>query len=358
MRARLPVTWQQYRHPNPPIYASAIDRIGRFAAAGRGNRIHLYDLATGEKAPLNLADPSLAKFGFYGKEDAAHLDVVNSLAFSPDGKTLASGGYRAIKLWKRTPVSRKQGPKIPVPFDSKLAVSPANGLVASFGEGNGSVLWSLPEWKKIREVGKEIGLVNAVAFDPKSSRMVIGGKNGKLSVYSLDDGKLLSEGNSTNLSPVTALAFSGGEIPHLAVARENKVIETWPVPPVEDSADWKPLRELKGHTSVPRHLAFHPTDPNVFFSGADDSTVRVWKFKEGSSIKSMSVGTPVQRFALSPDGARFAVSGTLPGGSLWDYATGKKIADLKGNPENALSSGKRIGNLLLPRLSKLTTRPN
>ena len=62
-------------------------------------------------------------------------------------------------------------------------------------------------------IGKEIGLVNAVAFDPKSSRMVIGGKNGKLSVYSLDDGKLLSEGNSTNLSPVTALAFSGGEIP-------------------------------------------------------------------------------------------------------------------------------------------------
>ena len=73
LRARLPVTWQQYRHPNPPIYASAIDGIGRFAAAGRGNRIHLYDLATGEKAPLNLADPSLAKFGFYGKEDAAHL---------------------------------------------------------------------------------------------------------------------------------------------------------------------------------------------------------------------------------------------------------------------------------------------
>ena len=40
-----------------------------------------------------------------------------------------------------------------------------------------------------------------VAIDPKSSRMVVGGKNGKLSVYSLDDGKLLSEGNSTNLIP-------------------------------------------------------------------------------------------------------------------------------------------------------------
>ena len=341
LRARLPVTWQQYQRPNPPIYASAIDNAGRFAAAGRGNRIHVYDLATGEKEPLNLADPSLAKFGFYGKEDAAHLDVVNSLAFSPDGKILASGGYRAIKLWKRTPVSRKQGQKIPVPFDTELKANPGNSLVASFGEGNGSVLWSLPAWKKVREIGKEIGLVNAVAFDPKASRIVLGGKNGKLSVYSLDDGKLLTEGNSTNLTPVTALAFSGGEIPNLSVARESKVIEAWPTPPVEDSADWKPLRELKGHSSVPRHLAFHPKDQNVLFSGGDDSTVRAWKFKEGSAVKSMSVGTPVKRFALSPDGARFAVSGTLPGGSLWDYATGKKVADLKGNPENVLSSGQK-----------------
>jgi len=341
LRASLPVTWQQYQHSNPPIYASAIDDVGRFAAAGRGNRIHVYDLATGEKEPLNLTDPSLAKFGFYGKEDAAHLDVVNSLAFSPDGKILASGGYRSIKLWKRTPVVNQKGPKIPLSFDAQLRISPTGSLVASFGEGNGSVLWSVPAWKKVREIGKEIGLVNAVAFDPKASRMVLGGKNGKLSVYSLDDGKLLTEGNSTNLTPVTSLAFSGGEIPDLAVARESKVIEAWPTPPVEDSVDWKPLRELKGHSSVIRHLAFHPTDSNVFFSGGDDSTVRVWKFKEGNAVKSMSVGTPVKRFALSPDGAHFAVSGALPGASLWDYATGKKIADLKGNPANVLSSGQK-----------------
>jgi len=341
LRASLPVTWQQYQHSNPPIYASAIDDVGRFAAAGRGNRIHVYDLATGEKEPLNLTDPSLAKFGFYGKEDAAHLDVVNSLAFSPDGKILASGGYRTIKLWKRTPVDNQKGPKVPLSFDAQLRISLTGSLVASFGEGNGSVLWSLPAWKKVREIGKEIGLVNAVAFDPKASRMVLGGKNGKLSVYSLDDGKLLTEGNSTNLTPVTALAFSGGEIPNLAVARENKVIEAWPIPPVEDSVDWKPLGELKGHSSMPRHLAFHPKDQNVLFSGGDDSTVRAWKFKEGNAVKSMSVGTPVKRFALSPDGAHFVVSGALPGASLWDYATGKKVADLIGNPANVLASGKK-----------------
>jgi len=341
LKASLPVTWQAYQRELPPVYATAVNRSGRFAVAGRGNRIHLYDLGAGEKEPVNLADPSLAKFGFYGKEDAAHLDVVNSLAFSPDGKTLASGGYRTIKLWKRTPMVNQKGPKIPLPFDAQLKISPTGSLAASFGEGNGSVLWSLPEWKKIREIGKEMGMVNAVAFGPKSEHIALGGKNGEFVLYAATDGKRLLEGNSTNKTPITGIAFSGGESPGLAVARESKVIEAWPVAPVEGSADWKPLREFKGHASVIRHLVFHPADSNVVFSGADDSTVRAWRFKEGTLLKSVSVGTPVKRFALSSDGTRFAVSGTLPGASLWDYATGKKVADLKGNPNNDLSSGQK-----------------
>ena len=341
LKASLPVTWQAYQRELPPIYATAVNRVGRFGVAGRGNRIHLYDLGAGEKEPLNLADPSLAKFGFYGKEDAAHLDVVNSLAFSPDGKTLASGGYRTIKLWKRTPVVNRKGPKIPLSFDARLIISPSGSLAASFGEEDGSILWSLPEWKKVREVGKEMGMINAVAFGPKSERIALGGKNGEFVLYAATDGKRLLEGNSTDKTRVTGIAFSGGETPGLAVARESKVIEAWPVAPAEGSADWKPLVELKGHASVIRHLAFHSADSNVVFSGADDSTVRAWKFKEGTLLKSVNVGVPVKRFALSPDGTRFAVSGTLPGASLWDYATGKKVADLKGNPKNELSSGQK-----------------
>tara|TARA_B100001057_G_scaffold264661_1_gene264861 strand:+ start:9098 stop:12490 length:3393 start_codon:yes stop_codon:yes gene_type:complete len=337
LKASLPVTWQAYQRELPPIYSTAVNQGGRFAVAGRGNRIHLYDLGAGEKEPLNLADPSLAKFGFYGKEDAAHLDVVNSLAFSPDGKTLASGGYRTIKLWKRTPVVNQKGPKIPLPFDAQLKISPTGSLAASFGEGNGSVLWSLPEWKKLREVGKEMGMVNAVAFGPKSDRIALGGKNGEFVLYRAMDGKRLLEGNSTNQTAVTALAFSGGATTNLAVARESKVIEAWAIPS-EDSTGWKPLREFKGHGSIIRHLSFHPRDGNVFFTGSDDSTVRAWKFKEGTLLNSVNVGTPVERFALSPDGTCFAVSGTLPGASLWDYATGKRVADLKGNPDNDLSS--------------------
>ncbi len=340
MRARQLVTWQAYQRENPPIYATAVNRGGRFAAAGRGNRIHLYDLSLGSKQPLNLADPSLAKFGFYGKEDAAHLDVVNSLAFSPDGETLASGGYRAIKLWKKSPATHRKGPKLPLSPGERLALSAGNDWAASFGEGNGTVLWSLPDWKKVWEVGRDAGLVTAVAIDPKAGRIAIGNKAGKLFLHGLGDGKLIAEGNSTHASPVTALAFSHGETPSLVAARENKLIEAWPSFAGDGgTVDWAPLREFKGHAAAPNHLAFHPADENVFFSAGEDSSVRSWKFREGNLVKSVTGLGPVKLFALSPDGTRFAVSGTAPGASLWDFDTGKKITDLKGNPANSLRSG-------------------
>ena len=196
-----------------PSHLCQCDRWDREVCGSRAGKPHSsLRFGHGEKAPLNLADPSLAKFGFYGKEDAAHLDVVNSLAFSPDGKTLASGGYRTIKLWKRTPVSRKQGPKIPVPFDSKLAVSPANGLVASFGEGNGSVLWSLPEWKKIREVGKEIGLVNAVALIPNPAAWSLGERTENFGLL-IGRWQAPERGKFDQPHPGHRACLFGGEIP-------------------------------------------------------------------------------------------------------------------------------------------------
>jgi WD40 repeat protein len=65
-------------------------------AASRGNQIHLFN-AKGE-FQKTLVDPTLKTAD--GKEaKAAHISLVESLTFSPDGKTLVSGSFQEITFW-------------------------------------------------------------------------------------------------------------------------------------------------------------------------------------------------------------------------------------------------------------------
>ena len=70
-------------------------------AASRANQIFVYRVASG-KMITRLSDPSLNELEIYkDKQGIAHLDLVQSLTFSPNGLLLASGGYRVVKLWQR-----------------------------------------------------------------------------------------------------------------------------------------------------------------------------------------------------------------------------------------------------------------
>jgi WD40 repeat protein len=93
VRAKAPIQWQAPAAAFQPVYAVAVTGDGRFAAAGRSNRICIYELPTTRPA-TTLIDPALGG-------SIAHRDLVQSLAFSPDGNLLASGAFGEIKLWRR-----------------------------------------------------------------------------------------------------------------------------------------------------------------------------------------------------------------------------------------------------------------
>ena len=82
-----------------PVYSAAISPDGNYAACGRSNRILVYDLASGQLA-ARLIDPSLNQGDLYGEPGVSHRDMVHSLAFSPKGALLVSGGYRTLKFWR------------------------------------------------------------------------------------------------------------------------------------------------------------------------------------------------------------------------------------------------------------------
>ncbi|MDI1313443.1 c-type cytochrome domain-containing protein [Prosthecobacter sp.] len=95
------IAWEPLPAGLQPIYAIAVAPQGDFAAAARANQISIYHLPT-QSLITKLTDETLLKSGLYKQPGVAHRDLVQALAFSPDGTRLATGSFREVKLWKHT----------------------------------------------------------------------------------------------------------------------------------------------------------------------------------------------------------------------------------------------------------------
>src|SRR5205807_3685597 len=95
-----PTDWHALPAGIKAINALAVSGDGQYAACGRANQVFIYHLPS-RRLVTRLTDPSIHEEGEAIKPGLAHRDIVQSLAFSPDGKLLASGGYREVKLWRR-----------------------------------------------------------------------------------------------------------------------------------------------------------------------------------------------------------------------------------------------------------------
>src|SRR5205823_6548366 len=143
----------------------ALTSDGQFAACARANQIFIYHLPC-KQLVTRLTDPQLLKGPLTpalspskGEREknrtgtssegervrnemgVAHRDLVHSLAFSPDGNVLASGGYREVKLWRRPKdVQKFNLPSIARQAVLAVAVSPDGKWLATGGDDGSSRL--------------------------------------------------------------------------------------------------------------------------------------------------------------------------------------------------------------------------
>ncbi|MDA1050235.1 MAG: hypothetical protein O3C40_07115 [Planctomycetota bacterium] len=220
-----PVVWQPLPPGVNPIYSIAISPDGQYAAAGRANQIFMYHVGS-KREVGRLTDPSLVDAAT-GNQGIAHLDLVQSLRFSPDSGLLVSGGYRNVKFWSRIRNAHKldlAGVESPV---KSIAVSPDGKWLAMAEESGKLRLFELPTGSLARTIEAHAGGATSVAFSTDSSKLVSGGQDQSLRVWNVVDGQ--SAGSIATPAVVNAVVYAA-ENSQIATAGADNIIRVWALP--------------------------------------------------------------------------------------------------------------------------------
>ena len=346
-----PTDWQPLPPGLQPIYSLALSPDGQIAAASRANQIFVYHVPS-RQLVTRLTDPALLKIAGKGRPGVAHRDLVQSLAISPDGKSLASGSYREVKLWRRPePSVRFTLDKVAAKSVTAVAASPDGKLVAVAGDDNIIRLFNATDGKPVRELKGHAGPVGALRFSDDSAALYSGSADQSLRVWAVATGAETARIGTP--AAVNALAVLEAE--KLKNAKPNtpdriiaggpdNMIRTWAVPSapavVEDvkgpvtamalSADRKVVavagagnaihllnpangkitKTLEGHAAAVQNLSFN-TEATRLLSASADGRLIVWDVRKGKPDPAAMLPAspaPLTAATLRPDGKQLALA--------------------------------------------------
>ena len=248
-----------------------------------------------------------------------HTDDVLSVAFSPDGQTLASGSRDdTVRLWDVATGTLQQTLTYTGSVSS-VAFSPDGQTLASGVDGwTGTIyLWDVATGVLQYTLLAHKGGLSSVAFSPDGRTLAsVGGWDALVSLWDVATGTFQQTlAGHTDLTFVRSVAFSpDGNMLAGAGGWRDKTVRLW------DVASGTLQQTLAGHTGSVTSVAFSP-DGVMLVSGGEDGTVRLWDVATGTLQHTLTEYTSgVLSVAFSPDGRTLA-SGSEDGTVfLWDIA--------------------------------------
>jgi WD40 repeat protein len=277
-----------------------------------------------------------AKTGLEIKRFAGSNSPVVSIAFSPDGVTLASGNfYKEVTLWNVA--SGRPVDKLASRADAVKATlfGPDGNLLVS-QSGRRVTIWDGSRGDGAIAIGESIDFT-AVALSP----------NGKtLATNAWTDGtiKLWNTSTGSQITKLTDGLPSDQAINSLAFSPNGRILASGDGPfgdkshsvRLWDVTSGRSLRVLKGLAAEVNSVVISPDGKMV--AGCAIKDIKIWDIVSGQEIRTISATSSgasdpyVHRIAFSPDGRTIAAAMARGGIQLWDVASGNEVITL-GHPD-------------------------
>ena len=266
-----------------------------------------------------------------------HLAAVRSVAFSPDGSTLITGGDECIvRIWRADDGREVTALNIHDDAVTAVAFAPSGDIFASGSHDRTAKVWDLVPGRQRPPSRGHSAKVTAAAFATDGSTFITSGRDGNIRLWDRDSGRVRANvpaplplpGPGPG-RPLRCLALMRrGDL--LAAGGTDGVIRIWDLDGGPRTGTLRPWGRGHGRCLCPRRP--------LSASASLDATVRLWDPATARCLATLRAH-PGGADAVSflPDGRILATAGEDRVVRIWEPAGGQQLAVLEGHRRGVLS---------------------